>query len=259
MSKSVHISIRDDLRSRLLAGEWGAGGKLPSEAELAATYGVARMTIRQAIAALALEGAVVRRQGLGTFALDQRPMGRTRRPFGFPAEMRLQGHQVTAKLIRAAVEQPPSAAHDALQLRPSASSVLVRRARLVDDCPIIVESSWLSNARFAGLAADPLLDGSLYAMLEKHYGVSIVRVTQVFTVGVAAQPDATELDLQVGAPVLLVTRTAYDTTGRPVEYAISVARTAYLVETFMEGSQQTAQAEPQRSRPHAPKRTRSEG
>jgi len=71
MNRPVHISIRDDLRMRLSAGEWAAGERLPSETELAARYGVARMTVRQAIGALASEGAIIRRQGLGTL----RPTG----------------------------------------------------------------------------------------------------------------------------------------------------------------------------------------
>jgi GntR family transcriptional regulator len=112
--------------------------------------------------------------------------------------------------------------------------VLVRRVRLVDGCPIIVQNSWLPNARFAGLAADPLLDGSLYAMLETNYGVSIVRAAQVFTVGVADQRDAVEIELQAGAPMLVITRTAYDASSRAVEFSVSVTRSGYLVETLME-------------------------
>jgi len=234
MSRPVHISIRDDLRARLLAGEWAAGDRLPSEADLAANYGVARMTVRQAIGALALEGVVVRRQGVGTFAVDRRLVGWPSRVFSFAEEMRKQGHQVKVKLLGAAVEQPPLAAREALQLHSSAASVLVRRVRLVDDSPVIVESSWLPNARFAGLAANPLLDGSLYAMLEKNYGVSVARVTQVLAAGPAEQHDAAILDLRAGAPVLLNTRTAYDSSSRPVEFAQSVWRSEYLVETFME-------------------------
>ena len=73
MTKPVHASIRDDLRMRIAGGEWAAGDRLPSETDLAARYGVARMTVRQAIGALAGEGVVVRRQGLGTFAADRPP------------------------------------------------------------------------------------------------------------------------------------------------------------------------------------------
>jgi DNA-binding FadR family transcriptional regulator len=57
MSRPVHVSIRDDLRMRLVGGEWPAGKRLPSETDLAAQYGVARMTVRQAVGVLASEGS----------------------------------------------------------------------------------------------------------------------------------------------------------------------------------------------------------
>lgn len=39
MNKPVHVSIRDDLRTRIAVGEWAAGDRLPSETDLAARYG----------------------------------------------------------------------------------------------------------------------------------------------------------------------------------------------------------------------------
>ena len=244
MNRPVHISIRDDLRVRLSAGEWVAGERLPSEAELAARYGVARMTIRQAVGALASEGAVVRRQGLGTFAGDGRPTRTADLLLSFTEEMRRQGRQVETRLINAAVEQPPPAAREGLQLGPSAAAVTVRRVRLVDGCPVVVQNSWLPYARFAGLDADPLLDGSLYAMLEARYGVQIVRARQAITAAVAGEPDGTALGLQPSEPVLRITRTTYDRSNLIIEFAMSATRPGYSIETIMERG-----AEPSPPRP----------
>jgi GntR family transcriptional regulator len=233
MSRPVHISIRDDLRTRIDAGEWGPGEQLPSETELAARYGVARMTIRQAVGALATEGNVVRRQGLGTFAAD-RPTRSAELLLSFTEEMRGQGHEVQTRLINAAVEQPPPAARTALLLGQSAAAVTVRRVRLVDGCPIVVQNSWLPYARFAGLDANPLLDGSLYAMLEARYGVRIVRARQAFTAASAGDADASALDLKPDEPVLRIARTTYDSSNLAVEYAMSAMRPGYPIETIME-------------------------
>ena len=234
MNRPVHISIRDDLRMRLSAGEWAAGDRLPSETELAARYGVARMTIRQAIGALASDGAVIRRQGLGTFAADRRPTRTADLLLSFTEEMRRQGRQVETILISAAVEQPPPAARDALQLRPSAAAVAVRRVRLVDSCPIVVQNSWLPYARFAGLDAEPLLDGSLYARLEAQYGVRIMRAKQAFTAAAAGEPDGAALGLRPSEPVLRIARTTYDSSNLIIEFAMSATRPGYSIETIME-------------------------
>jgi len=246
MSKPVHISIRDDLRIRISAGEWSAGERLPSETDLAARYSVARMTIRQAVGALAAEGVVIRRQGLGTFAAERLPTRSMNELMSFTEEMLRQGHSVETKLIKAAVDQPPPAAREALRLGKCAAAVLVRRVRLVNRFPVVVQSSWLPFARFAGLVAQPLLDGSLYAMVEDHYGVRIVRARQTITAAPADQYHASLLGLQPGDPILRTVRTSYDSSNLAIEYAMSAMRPGYPIETIMERepAQATRTAQP---------------
>lgn len=61
--------VADDLRADIQSGE--LRGKLPSETELAEIYGVARVTIRTAIAALREQGLVRVTLGRGTFAVNK--------------------------------------------------------------------------------------------------------------------------------------------------------------------------------------------
>src|SRR6202046_675039 len=114
--------------------ESGREKRSPAETELAARYGVARMTIRQAVGALATEGNVVRRQGLGTFAAD-RPTRSAELLLSFTEEMRRQGREVQTRLINAAVEQPPPAVRTALLLAQAAAAVTGRRLRVVGLVP----------------------------------------------------------------------------------------------------------------------------
>ena len=234
MTKPVHVSIRDDLRMRITAGEWAAGERLPSETDLAARYGVARMTVRQAIGALAGEGVVVRRQGLGTFAAECLPTRRVGALLSFTEEMRSQGWEVESRLIKAAVEQPTDLAREALQLAAGAATVTIQRVRIVDSYPIAVQHSWLPCARFAGLDAEPLLKDSLYATIEGRYGVRIMRASQVFAATAAGGCEAELLELKPGSPVLRITRTTYDGANCPVEFATSAMRPESPVETVME-------------------------
>jgi GntR family transcriptional regulator len=242
MDKPVHLSIRDDLRIRITRGEWVAGQRLPSETDLAAWYGVARMTIRHAIGALASEGILIRRQGLGTFAADRLAARRTDWLQSYADKMRGQGHDVQTRLIKGLVQVPPAGARQALQLGGCAVAVLVQRLRIVDGTPTVVLTSWLPYTRFAGLDAEPLLDGSLYAMVEKRFGVRIVRAQQTLTAAAAEEAEAQLLDLCPGDPVLRMVRTTYDGSNIAVEHAISVARSGYLVEAILEPSAESRQA-----------------
>ena len=228
------MCIRDDLRLRLSAGEWRPGQKLPSETDLAARYSVARMTIRQAVGALASEGIVVRRQGLGTYVAEEIPTRNTDELVSFTEAMRREGHEVQTELVEASVDQPLPAAREALRLGLCAAAVLVRRVVAVDGCPIVVQTSWLPFARFAGLDSEPLLDGSLYAMLEDRYGVRIVRARQKIIAAAAGLADAKVLRLQPSDPVLRTIRTTYDSSNTVIEYAISAMRAGYALETVLD-------------------------
>lgn len=59
-----------DLRTRLIAGEWKRGARLPSETDFAASYQVSRVTVRTALKSLDAQGLVDIRHGAGTFVAD---------------------------------------------------------------------------------------------------------------------------------------------------------------------------------------------
>ena len=65
-----YIRVYENLKQRLSSGEWSAGQRLPSEWELARQYGVAYMTVRQAVSKLEEEGMLYRVRGRGTFVAE---------------------------------------------------------------------------------------------------------------------------------------------------------------------------------------------
>ncbi|MCX8083057.1 MAG: GntR family transcriptional regulator [bacterium] len=62
--------IREDIRTKILSGVFQQGEKLPPEEEIAESYGVSRMTARQALVELVVEGLIHRIPGRGTFVSD---------------------------------------------------------------------------------------------------------------------------------------------------------------------------------------------
>ena len=63
--------VYEALRDRLRTGDFVPGTRLPSHREMAATFGVAPMTIRQVLARLEQEGFISREHGRGTFVRAQ--------------------------------------------------------------------------------------------------------------------------------------------------------------------------------------------
>lgn len=67
--------VLEGVRARIQAGELPDGAQLPTERELAASYGVARNTVRQALDRLEGDGLLVRQVGRGTFVRQAHPNG----------------------------------------------------------------------------------------------------------------------------------------------------------------------------------------
>ena len=66
-------AIHDDLRSRILAGDFAPGDAVPSDDDLAAQWGVSRLTAHRALYELARIGVVRRVRGAGTVVAEKLP------------------------------------------------------------------------------------------------------------------------------------------------------------------------------------------
>ncbi|MET8920779.1 winged helix-turn-helix domain-containing protein [Streptomyces sp. NPDC004610] len=69
------MRVRDALMAAIEAGTYGPGDPIPSEAELCAAHGVARMTARRAIRELRTQGLVCTEWGKGSFVAEPDPEG----------------------------------------------------------------------------------------------------------------------------------------------------------------------------------------
>ena len=59
--------ILDDMKAKILRGEYPVGSKLPSERELSEYYNVSRIPVREALKALSDMGILEIKRGAGTF------------------------------------------------------------------------------------------------------------------------------------------------------------------------------------------------
>jgi GntR family transcriptional regulator len=68
---TVWRQVADDITADIKSGELSQGSRLPSEAELAELYQVARGTVRRALAALVERETIVVVHGRGTFVAQR--------------------------------------------------------------------------------------------------------------------------------------------------------------------------------------------
>jgi GntR family transcriptional regulator len=160
-------AIRARLRERIAATR--PGDRLPGERELAARWGVARMTVRHALDALVVEGLVERRHGSGTYVLPQ-PVVRFLGLTSFTQDMRERGLVPSSQLL----DFGPAIADDTLaaQLRitPGERLQVFTRLRLGSGEPMALETVWVPAVLVPSLTEEDLA-GSLYEVLARRYRI----------------------------------------------------------------------------------------
>jgi len=218
------VGARMRLLDRIAAGELRGGQRLGAERGLAADLGVSRSTLRQALSVLERDGVVRRVPGRGGGTFVTPPVDRDlSRIVGLPSLLREQGFVAGTRLISAAVVDADPRCARALGLRPGALVLSVVRIRLADGTPLSLEHARLPADRFPGLL-ELALGGSLYDLLRSRFGVVPAEAEERIDVRPADAEQAAILEVEPGAPLLVVTRTAWDAAGQAMEHSLDLFR-----------------------------------
>jgi GntR family transcriptional regulator len=191
------------------------GDPLPSEAALCATFGVSRMTARQALQELTNAGLVDRRRGQGTFVAS-RPVHRRAGVFlSFTEEMERRGLQASSHLLSAGLDRARPEEQRVLGLDVGDQVVRIVRSRLADGVPLALEDAALPATYAAALDAD-LEHGSLHRVLES-MGPVATRALGTITARLARSSEVALLDLPPHAALLVEVRIIFDQEGQAFE------------------------------------------
>ncbi|MBE9605528.1 GntR family transcriptional regulator [Acetobacteraceae bacterium H6797] len=212
------------LRDRIANGAIAAGSRLPGEPDLAAEHSVSRVTIRRALDQLAQEGLVERRPGVGTFVLGPGLIAPTVVDFSDVfTHLKEMGRRTEVRLLAFGYVVPPAAIAEALGLAPGDRSQRAVRVRQMAGAPFsyltthVPERVGLTYSE-AEMATLPLL-----SLLERS-GVKVARARQSIGATLAGPEAAQALQLEIGAPLLSLTRLVEDEEGRPVEHLHALYR-----------------------------------
>ncbi|MCX4910640.1 GntR family transcriptional regulator [Streptomyces sp. NBC_00878] len=204
--------------SEALDSEFTVGEILPNERDLAARFGVARATLRQALEQLELEGRLQRRRGVGTTVAPPR-MGVAvgSEQHTWPGAV---GDAWQPADCAAAV--PPLAVAQALETEPDEQVHIVRRSRTTHGQPVAAELLYIPAASVPDLSGIDAPSGAARAraVLRELQRLGLESQDRSVELGSARADDAKELDRLPGAPVLVVTTRFF---AEGVAAAVSVA------------------------------------
>lgn len=221
--KPLYRQVRDTLIRRMVDGVWAPGEPLPSEMQLAADLGVSQGTVRKALDEMASENLVVRRQGRGTFVARH---DEDRILFQFFKLVANDGtrHFPDSRVLSIGKAKASAAEAEMLRLDRGDRVVRIRRVRMVDAVPLLVESLTLPDGLFPGLT-EKELPNNLYGLYSARYGITVARATEKLRAVSSSEEDAAVLGVPSGAPALLIDRLAFSLDEVPVEWRVSLCLT----------------------------------
>ena len=216
-----HVQVREYVRG--LIQDLPEGAPAPSERGLMHHFGVARMTVRQAIDALVAEGLLERAPARGTFvSKNPRPLNR---PMSFTEDARARGWSVTSETLQSGLGQAGPGVAKALGITPGDSVIHWRRRRRHEGAPVCYQDVYLNEVLLPGFLQVGLPD-SLYSTLAGR-GLRPDAAEDQLSADVANAVDADLLDIQVNDPVLRHSRR-----GLVGDVVIELSRSVYAGRRF---------------------------
>lgn len=200
----LYLNLAAILRGRLQGGDWAPGDRLPTIAELGQIYGVAAVTVRQAIAILEEEGYLRRQQGLGTFVTEKAAQP-TRFAVGldWPALIDMITKTTPRLLHKEAVTDLPRHAPD--DGMPAPGYHYLRRVNALEGRDCLITDAYI-DARLYARAPAHFDSETIIPLIEGMGDVTIARCRQVLTIGQANLEDAAILGVPVNTPMGCIRR-----------------------------------------------------
>lgn len=219
----IYYQLESYIKNQIEAGFILPGENIPSEREYAESYGISRMTVRQAINSLVNEGLLYRKKGSGTFVSEKKIEQPLQGLTSFTEDMKKRGMTPTSKLIHFEVIPANSFIANELKISEYAPVYEIKRIRLADGEPMALETNYLSANLVKGLTEEEV-KASIYSYVEEKLGLSITHAEQLIESVRASEEHEKLLFIEKDHPMLYIQRNTFLLDGTPLELVKSVYR-----------------------------------
>ena len=222
----AYLQIHDQLKKEIDDEVWQIGQRLPSERDLAETFKVSRMTLRQAITLLVEEGVLERRVGSGTFVASTRVQEKMRGTTSFTEIMKSQGKTPSSQLISYRRTLPSKQEVEKLGIDKTENIIRMERVRYADKLPVVYEVASIPEKFIKNFNKEEVTS-HFFQTLQEH-GYKIGKSQQTIYARLAKEKIAHYLEIPRGHAILGLTQISYFEDGTAFEYV----KSQYVGERF---------------------------
>lgn len=217
----IYHQLSNGIISLIHNNDLAPNDRLPSENELSQLFSISPMTVRQAMTDLVNDGYIYRIRGRGTYVAPRFLEHTLERLVSFSEDMRARNLTPGSRILSfGLIEAPPHVARG-LRLAEGSSVIHIKRLRLANDEPVGLHDAYIAGVEFT---RDELEEfNSLYAVLEEH-DIILTEGDDVIEAIEATEELSQMLKVRQGSPLLQMTRSSRDSTGRTVEFVEAVYR-----------------------------------
>jgi GntR family transcriptional regulator len=219
----IYLQLREVIRNKIEEGEYLPGMAIPSENDLAETYGINRMTVRSGIEALVNEGILKRVQGKGVYVVGSKVERDLETLGGFTQTMREKNTHPYNKVLSKNLRKAGDKFSVIFGIKPEDDIYYIKRICSADNEAISLEEIFIPKYVVPNLDEIDLGVFSIYQIYE-FYDIKIVRASQTLDLTRLEQRDARMLEIDADLSVMLFECISYDESERVIEFARTYTR-----------------------------------
>ncbi|MEY4060567.1 MAG: hypothetical protein RIQ31_229 [Actinomycetota bacterium] len=211
----LYFQVAQKIEQAIMDGTLPAGSRLENEVALGERLGLSRPTVRRAIQDLVDKGLLVRRRGIGTQVVH----GQVTRGVELTSlyeDLARSGQKPSTALIDYKIQKADAKIAEKLGVALGANVLYVKRLRSADNVAVSILENWLPT-EFTDITEAELNEFGLYQLLRSR-GVTIRVAKQRIGARKAGSIESNLLDIEKNAALLTMDRTAYDNSGKAVEF-----------------------------------------
>ena len=210
----LYIQLKEELLKDI-KNNYKAGDIIPPEGKIEKQYEVSRITVRKAIEELERDKVLEKKQGKGTFVLDQKILYDANSIGSLTQRLSKQNHKLETKSIEFEIIEDKHYVKDLLLCK---KLLCIKRLRLLNGIPFALMFNYMDYEKVPNIEKDFKIE-SLYSYLKDKYQIEFYNAEETVEAKAPSKEEALDLEIKDSTPLLSLHRLSFDKEENPVEYS----------------------------------------